>query len=104
PRALSKAFRDALELASPITQKAMPFDARAFRAERLRKGPMPRQADRIGKRLGVRDVRLLVTDLAPRICVPVLDSPVTIVVGYEIAARTTEAERAFLFARAIETS
>jgi hypothetical protein len=102
PRLLPPVAREALRLASPVLHKVLPFDPKAFRAERLRGHSMGKEADRIGKELGAGEVQLLVTDLAPRICVPVADDPVMIVVGRELSSVTTEDERAFLFARAIQ--
>jgi Flp pilus assembly protein TadD len=102
PRLLPSVVREALRLSSPVAHKVLPFDPKAFHAERVRGHSMQSAAERIGKELGVGDVQILVTDLAPRICVPVADDPAIIVVGRELSSITTDDERAFLFARAIQ--
>ena len=61
-------------------------------------------ARRIGALFGVSDVQLMVTTAAPRICIPVSDSPVVLLIGNELPNVTDEAERSFLFARALKAA
>ena len=103
PRALSLPLFEVFRLASDAFDKALPFDARSWRAEKLpgRNHPLKAEAQRVGQWFGMSDVQILVTGAAPRLCVPVAESPVTLLVGRDLASLTDEAERAFLFARAL---
>ncbi|MCB9622702.1 MAG: hypothetical protein H6723_05110 [Sandaracinus sp.] len=103
PRMLNRTVFEVFRLAGEAFDKALPFDARAWRAEKLpSRGPSLRdEALRAARSFGITDVQVLVTSAAPRLCVAVGDRPATILVGHDLAASTTEAERAFLFTRAL---
>lgn len=101
PRSLPEGTRAALVLASSAIEHAFPFDAKAFQAERLPKdSPIRAQALVAAEAFGFGDVVVLVTSAAPRLCIPVAASPLTLVIGRELPQITTDAEREFLFARA----
>lgn len=101
PRSLPEGTRAALLLSASAIEQAFPFDAKAFHAERVPKeSPIRAQALSAAHAFGFNDVVVLVTSAAPRICVPVAATPLTIVIGRELPQITTDAERDFLFARA----
>ncbi|MBX3252152.1 MAG: hypothetical protein KF901_33570, partial [Myxococcales bacterium] len=103
PKMLARTVFEVFRLAGEAFDKAFPFDTRAWRAEKLptRGNPLRDEALEIARLFGIQDVQLLVTSAAPRLCVPVGDRPATLLLGNELAASTTPAERAFLFARAL---
>ena len=103
PRMLNRTVFEVFRLGGEAFDKALPFDAKAWRAEKLpARGPSLRdEALRVARIFGISDVQVLVTSAAPRLCVAVGDRPATILVGHDLAASTTEAERAVLFTRAL---
>jgi tetratricopeptide (TPR) repeat protein len=103
PRMLNRTVFEVFRLGGEAFDKALPFDAKAWRAEKLpARGPSLRdEAMRVARIFGISDVQVLVTSAAPRLCVAVGDRPATILVGHDLAASTTEAERAVLFTRAL---
>lgn len=103
PRMLNRTVFEVFRLGGEAFDKALPFDAKAWRAEKLpTRGPSLRdEAMRVARVFGISDLQVLVTSAAPRLCVAVGDRPATILVGHDLAASTTEAERAVLFTRAL---
>jgi tetratricopeptide (TPR) repeat protein len=104
PRALPPAALSVFRLASEIFEKLMPFDAKAWRTEKIggKDHPLRAEANRIAEWFGLSDVQVLVTGVAPRIFVPVSENPVTIVIDRELPAMLDEAERTFLLVRSLE--
>ncbi|MDH5490373.1 MAG: hypothetical protein OEY14_00220, partial [Myxococcales bacterium] len=103
PSPLAPATRRVLELAHDALAKILPFDAKAWHAEKLGSKHSARlEAKAIGEWFGFSDVHVLLTPNAPRVCVPVADSPPTIVLGKELFETTDRHQRAFLFARALK--
>ncbi len=102
PPALNTAVHEVFHLAAEAFDKALPFDPRAWRAEKAsRSHPARSELLRLAQLFDVRDVQLLITKTHPRICAPVSERPVTLLVGEEILSVTDETERAFLFMRAL---
>ncbi|MFO0692973.1 MAG: hypothetical protein U0230_05415 [Polyangiales bacterium] len=105
PRHLSPAALQVFKLASEVFERTLPFDAKQWRAEKLPKEhPIRQEANRLGQWFGLSDVQVLVTGAAPRICVPVSDAPVTIVVGRDLPTLLKEGERTFLLFRALKVA
>ncbi|MEM9074246.1 MAG: tetratricopeptide repeat protein, partial [Myxococcota bacterium] len=101
PAALNRSVLEVFRLAGDAFDKALPFDTRQWRAEKIgRNDPARGEAQRIGQWFGAGDVQILVTSAVPRACIPVSRDPMTILVGNELLAMSTPAERAFLFASA----
>ncbi len=101
PAPLGRAIFEVFRLSQEALDKAAPFDAKAWRAQKYRTEPLRSEAQRVGAFFGATDVQLLVTSAAPRLCLPVGSSPVTLLIGDDLASGTDERQRAFLFARAI---
>ena len=101
PPRLSRAVFEVFRLANDAFERAVPFDPKAWRASRVKNDPLLAEARQVGAFFGAGDVQLLVTAAAPRLCLPVGSSPVTLLIGEDLGSGTTPAQRAFLFARAI---
>ncbi len=105
PRMLSPATFEVFRLGQEIFDKVLPFDPRAWRAEKVgRDHPLRTEALRVAQWFGYGDVNVLLTDAAPRICVPVSAEPLTLVVGRALSTHTDAHERSFLFARATKVA
>lgn len=105
PRMLSAATFELFRLGAEIFDKVLPFDSRAWKTEKVgRDHPLRVEALRVAQWFGYGDVTVLITDVAPRICVPVSGDPLTFVVGRALSTSTDAHERAFLFARATKVA
>ncbi len=105
PRMLSAATFELFRLGGEIFDKVLPFDSRAWKTEKVgRDHPLRVEALRVAQWFGYGDVTVLITDVAPRICVPVSGDPLTFVVGRALSTSTDAHERAFLFARATKVA
>ena len=105
PPLLSRACLEVFKLAADAFDKALPFDQRAYRTEKPPRGgvDLREEAMRLAPWFGYTDVQVLITSAAPRVCM-VVDQRPTILIGTELANLTNEAERAFLFTRALEVA
>ena len=105
PAALSAATFEVFRLGQEVFDKVLPFDPRAWKTEKVgRDHPLRAEAQRVAQWFGHSDVQILLTDAAPRICVPVGSAPLTLVVGRALSTATDAHERAFLFARATKVA
>ncbi len=105
PRMLRAATFELFRIGSEIFDKVLPFDARAWKTDKVgRDHPLRTEALRVAQWFGYGDVTVLITDVAPRICVPVSGNPLTLVVGRALSTSTDAHERAFLFARATKVA
>ncbi len=102
PPIVSRACLEVFKMAGEAFDKALPFDQRAYRTEKPPRGGVDfrQEALRIASWFGFSDVQILLTSAAPRVCLAIDERP-TILLGKELANLTNEAERAFLFARAL---
>ena len=103
PPALSAPLRQCFNLTASAMDKILPFDAKAWRATKAsaRSNPLVAEAVAVGKLLGISGLKILTTDVAPRVCVPVATKPPTLVIGRDLGAIVDESGRRFLFARAL---
>lgn len=106
PTLLTPATFEVFREVGPTLDKLLPFDAKAWRTEKVdrRDDPLHLEAQRVARWFGHADVQILISDAAPKVCVPVSSEPLTIVVGREVAAQASAGERAFLFARAAKVA
>ncbi|MFK8004572.1 MAG: hypothetical protein AB8H86_33700 [Polyangiales bacterium] len=106
PTLLTPATFEVFREVGPTLDKLLPFDAKAWRTEKVdrRDDPLHLEAQRVARWFGHSDVQILISDAAPKVCVPVSSEPLTIVVGREVAAQASVEERAFLFARAAKVA
>jgi tetratricopeptide (TPR) repeat protein len=106
PTLLTPATFEVFRQVGPTLDKLLPFDAKAWRTERIDRNddPVHLEAQRVARWFGHDDVQILISDAAPKVCVPVSSEPLTIVVGREIALHASAEERAFLFARAAKVA
>ena len=103
PDMLSPAVRTVFALTVRAMDKMFPLDLKAFRAKRLsRRDPTRMAAQTVADWLVLSTVQVYVTDAAARICVPLTDSPPSIMVSQDLLGSTTDAERVFLIARALK--
>jgi len=101
PRVLTESTRAALRLASESIERAFPLDQRPFKVEKApRDSTLRTEARAVAEWFGFDDVQVLMTPVAPRICVPVSAHPLTIIVGTDLPNASTPEERTFLFVRA----
>ncbi|MDQ3038087.1 MAG: hypothetical protein M3Y87_37185, partial [Myxococcota bacterium] len=104
PLSLPAALRAVMRVAGPSLEKVLPFDPRAYRAEKLgqRDGGLRGTALEVARWFGIGDVELWITPGAPRVCVPVSGGPpVALMIGRDLLA-IDERERAFVIARALK--
>jgi hypothetical protein len=104
PPGLPQTVRRLFSLCEHSFDKALPFDASAWRLRRP-SGPhrdLVDEAGAVAEALGISEPRLKVTYVAPSACMPVAGDPPTIVVGGNLHEMTTPRERMFLFARALK--
>jgi tetratricopeptide (TPR) repeat protein len=103
PEQLSLPLRQVFRLASDAIAKHVAFDPKSLRAQRVAKdSPYAAEAKRVGEWFGVGDVQVLTTTAAPRLCIPLSSSPMTVAIGRDLLQSTSERERLFLFARAVK--
>ena len=106
PQGLPQTVRRLFSLCEHSFDKALPFDANAWR---LRKpsGPhrsLVEEAGAVAEALGISEPRLKVTYVAPAACMPIGGDPPTLVIGGNLHEVTTPRERVFLFARALKVA
>ena len=102
PPALNSSVYEVFRLAADAFDKTLPFNARGWRAEKApRSHPVRAEVQRTAQLLGVGDVQVLLTKAHDRVCLPVGDRPITLLVGEALLTETTDAERAFLFTRSL---
>ncbi|AKF08213.1 hypothetical protein [Sandaracinus amylolyticus] len=104
PQGLPAALRAVLRSAGPVLEKVLPFDPRAYRAEKLgaRDGAIRAAAVDVAKWFGIPDVEIWITPGAPRVCVPVSSGPpVALMIGRDLLA-VDDRERLFVLARALK--
>ena len=103
PPSLSPPLRGLLSKVSPALDKVLPFDSKAWRAARPSREhkPLASEVARVATTLGLRGVKVLITDVAPRVCVPVSNKPITVVLGRDLQSLVAPEGRAFLIARAL---
>jgi tetratricopeptide (TPR) repeat protein len=82
--------------------KALPFNAKSYGAERLRKKSpdLERMLSNVCQWFGRSEVHLLTS--SKRICMPVSNDPLTIIVGESLLEQANDAEKQFLFTRAMK--
>ncbi len=104
PPSLTAPTRAVFRLAAEALEKVLPFDPKALRAEKVhpRDTPFKDAAAEVGRWFGTGEVQLWVTGSAPRICVPIGDSPVAVLLGRDLFTTTEENERLFLLVRAVK--
>jgi hypothetical protein len=106
PPGLPQTVRRLFSLCEHSFDKALPFDAAAWR---LRRPSAPHrglieEAARVAEALGISEPRLKVTYVAPAACMPIAGDPPTLVIGGNLHDMTTPRERVFLFARALKVA
>ncbi len=102
PTLVNAATVAVFQIAREVFDKLVPFDPSAWKADRApRSHPLQRELHRVSQWFGAPEVQLFTTKASPRVCVPVSNAPIRIVVGQELASSTTAKEREFLFARAM---
>ncbi|UJR79184.1 hypothetical protein [Sandaracinus amylolyticus] len=104
PQGLPGALRAVMRAAGPVLEKVLPFDPRAYRAEKLgaRDGAIRAAAVDVAKWFGIPDVEIWITAGAPRVCVPVSSGPpVALMIGRDLLA-VDDRERLFVLARALK--
>jgi tetratricopeptide (TPR) repeat protein len=104
PPSLPAPARTVLHLVGTTLEKVIPFDPRAYRAEKLgpRDGSFRATAVEVARWFGIEDVEVWVTPSVPRVCVPVSSAaPVALLVGRDLLA-SDERERIFMIARALK--
>ena len=103
PPALSVPLRKTFTLTAALLDKILPFDPKAWRAKKLTGSQRSLAAEvaEVAKLLGIGGAKVLTTDVAPRVCVPVSTKPLTLVIGRDLASIVDKAGRQFLFARAL---
>lgn len=102
PTVLSSAARQALHLIGPFIDKAVGFDPRNYRAEKLpAKDPaaLKLTAD-VCAWLGLTEVEVWLAPTSPRVCLPFGSQHAAVLLGREIM-NVPEAERQFLLARSL---
>ncbi len=105
PPTLTRATRAVFHMAGEALEKALPFDLRAFQADRLpREHGFKNAMLEVGRWFGVPDMQVYQTYQAPRVCVAVSSSPVTVLVGGDLLTLTDEHEKIFLLARAVKVA
>ena len=107
PAPLTAPLRAVFRALSASLEKAMPFDPKALRAERLAASDVALRAlvDDLVKTMGIDPpVEVWIAAGAPRSCAAVQSHPPAIVLGAELATAATEAEKRFLVARALEVA
>jgi tetratricopeptide (TPR) repeat protein len=103
PRGLDEATRVVLALAEEALDRALPFDLKATRAERLKDAGLLGELREVVGWFGAGDPTVWVSDALPRVCAPLGPGP-TLLVGRELLRITTAEERRFLFVRATKVS
>ncbi|MEM9187659.1 MAG: hypothetical protein AAGF12_00685 [Myxococcota bacterium] len=103
PPELSRVTRAVFRLAADALEKALAFDLRELRVEKLssRQNPFREAIAHVAPWFGLSDIQIIVTPEAPRVCVPVSGEP-TVLIGSEILQRADEAQRRFLLVRAVK--
>jgi tetratricopeptide (TPR) repeat protein len=104
PQGLPQTVRRLFSLCEQSFDKALPFDAGAWRLRRP-SGPhrgLIEEAGAVAEALGISEPRLKVTYVTPAACMPIAGDPPTIVIGGNLHEMTTPRERVFLFARALK--
>jgi cellulose synthase operon protein C len=100
PSGLWEVTRWVLQAAAPALEKVLPLDVKALGAERSKS--VERQEENILSVLaewaGVKEVILYIN--RSRFCLPLSAEPLAIVIGEELLAQYTSAEKLFLLARA----
>jgi len=103
PVRLTGALRQVFKAAGPAFDKVLPLDTRALGASKASgREPLRAEVQRVGAMFGVSDVQLLISERLPTACLPVSGSPITLVIGSQLAQHTTPEGRIFLFARALK--
>ncbi len=104
PPKWSRATAEVFRLASEAFEKVWPVDLKKLRTERLsgRKSPLAQEAQQVAGWFGVDNIQILMSTNAPRICVPIRERTLTIVLGHELPTLLNEGERVFLLARTIK--
>jgi hypothetical protein len=106
PQGLPQTVRRLFSLCEHSFDKALPFDAGAWRLRRP-SGPhrgLVEEAGAVAEALGISEPRLKVTYVAPAACMPIAGDPPTLVIGGNLHEMTTSRERVFLFARALKVA
>ena len=106
PQGLPQTVRRLFSLCEQSFDKALPFDAGAWRLRRP-SGPhrgLIEEAGAVAEALGISEPRLKVTYVTPAACMPIAGDPPTIVIGGNLHEMTTPRERVFLFARALKVA
>jgi tetratricopeptide (TPR) repeat protein len=106
PHGLPQTLRRLFSLCEHAFDKALPFDAGAWRLRRP-SGPhrgLIEEAGAIAEALGISEPRLKMTYVAPAACMPIAGDPPTLVIGGNLHEMTTPRERVFLFARALKVA
>ncbi|MEM7606180.1 MAG: hypothetical protein AAF411_12565 [Myxococcota bacterium] len=106
PALLTPATFEVFRQAGETLEKLLPFEPRAWRAEKADRSreALKTEALRIARWYGYSEVQLWIAEGAPRVCVPVADRGLGLVLGRELADRASGEERAFLFARAAKVA
>ncbi len=106
PAEVPQTLRRLFALCEQSFDKAMPFDAGAWR---LRKPSgahraLIEEAGTVAQALGISEPHLRITYVAPAACMPISGDPPTLVLGGNLHDMTTPLERVFLFARALKVA
>ena len=105
PPQLTRATRALFRMAGDALDKALPFDLKAFRADKVPREHAFRSAQlEVGRWFGIPDLQIYQTYQAPRVCVAVSSSPVVVLVGGELFTSTDDREKLFLLARAVKVA
>ncbi|NOY91751.1 MAG: tetratricopeptide repeat protein, partial [Deltaproteobacteria bacterium] len=103
PPRLSNALRQVFRVAGSAFDKALPVDTRALGASKASgRDPLRAEVQRVAALFGLSDVQLLISERLPTTCLPISGSPITLVLGHQLAQHTTPEGRVFLFARALK--
>lgn len=102
PAPLPSAVRVVIRAVAPALEKVLPFDLRAYRAERLTNPSVRSLVLEIARSFDIPEVEIWVTQTAPRACVPVSSAPhAVLMIGKDLLS-VSEPEQMFVFVRALE--
>lgn len=103
PAMLSPSVRTVFALTKEAMEKLFPIDLGTFRARRLKKRtPLIVAAQTVSTWLKLKTAHIYVTDSVSRMCVPLLDSPPTVLISEDLLTASTTEEQLFLMARALK--
>jgi tetratricopeptide (TPR) repeat protein len=105
PPMLSQTVRRVMQLAEPGLVKHIGFDPRDLSVEKVdRNGEFRAAAERVASWFELKNIQVVSTGVAPRLCIPIASSAssVTVAVGRDLLGACGSREQLFLLTRAVK--